>query len=250
MNKDIYHSITKNYSFLDDYEKEYQANLKANETYLNHNKNQSQETEIKDRYLNNYPEFKKVDDGKERFDNMSKMRDDFGRSRYGSFVNKELDINKLDDEEYVYSNLDIHKTNSSTEFIEHSNNQLLKDVMETVKKLEYKYYAFLNKEFNILNMKMIKCSIVCYDKPNLFTVNQAKICAEKCHKNIKEAQKFTDNLNQKIQNKLTDCVENARKFENDNSDDKISNFFKCYQSLPEDFVILEKEIKEEFSNYI
>lgn len=251
MNKNIYDEILKDYSFLDDFEQDFQ-NEKAREAMGNKKSPpKPEEVDFNKRYLNNYPEMEKNNDFHEdKKDEMDKSKGLFNRSRYGDFVNRNLDLNKLDDEKYVYENLNVPKVNSNSELNEYSHKEVLKDANETVKKLEYRYYAFLNKEFNILNKKMIKCSMICYDNPNLFTVNEAKMCAEKCHYNIKEAKKFAEKVHEREKEKLTKCLEEAAEFSKNNSEDKISSFFTCYKTLAENFKNMENEIKTEFSNYI
>jgi len=50
------------------------------------------------------------------------------------------------------------------ELLESIDNQALENLKESLRGSEVRLSAFLNKEFNILNMKMIKCCIFCYEK--------------------------------------------------------------------------------------
>ena len=58
------------------------------------------------------------------------------------------------------------------DLVENVDNQALDFLKESLRSSEIKLSAFLNKEFNILNMKMVKCCIFCYErdyvKHNLF----------------------------------------------------------------------------------
>jgi len=253
MKKETYENITKDYGFLEDYEQEY-AHMKKfpQKTKINNNPIQTQNIENK-KYLNNYkiePEEIKQEDT--QLSEIESAKQKYQQTRYGKFASKELDTSKLEDPEYLYENLEIKKNiDSQYDMNEIQDREAFQDAVNAIKKFEFRFYAFLNKEFNILNKKMIRCSMICYDDPNLFTVNEAKICAEKCHHNIKTAAKFAENLQEKNKTKLMECIENARQFKEENlSDDKVTNFFKCYDNLIEDFTTMEKEIKREFSYYI
>ena len=58
-------------------------------------------------------------------------------------------------------------TTSDDELIEEVDYNNLDKLKVILKKAEAKYYAFLNKEFNSLNKKLINCNIYCYDNPNV-----------------------------------------------------------------------------------
>lgn len=250
MNRNVFSDITKEYSFLDDYENEVRErrsksnnksnikeNFKSSHQILNDNK----------KFMNNYPE-----DGapSEEFDEDEERRK-YYETRYGSFVYKSLDPSKMNDMEYVYKNLEVDRNvESNVDLIEKSDKVMLQDVTETLKRREIKFYAFLNKEFNVLNKKMVNCSIMCYSNPKMFTVNDAKICAESCHKNIKEAGKYAENLQENRKEKLVNCLDKAKEYEFNKADDKVAAFFKCYEDLLMDFDVMEKQIKSEFSNFI
>jgi hypothetical protein len=53
---------------------------------------------------------------------------------------------------------------SNMDLIESIDNQALENLKESLKTSEIRLSAFLNKEFNVLNMKMIKCCTFCYEK--------------------------------------------------------------------------------------
>jgi hypothetical protein len=248
MNRNVFSEIAKEYSFLDDYETEIRekrmkpqnkTNLIENSKGVNLNENK--------KYFNNYSEFEAPS---EEFDEEEEKKKYYG-TRYGSFVYNSLDPSKMNDLDYVYKNLEVDKNvESNVEMLEKSDKTMLQDVTETIKKREIKFFAFLNKEFNVLNKKMINCSIICYSNPKMFTVNEAKLCAESCHKNIKEAGKFAEQLQEVKKEKLVNCLDKAKDYELNKADDKVASFFKCYEELLMDFDIMEKEIKSEFNNYI
>jgi hypothetical protein len=257
MNKSPFDSIMKEYSFLDDYEKDLSQSKTINshkkESQVKTDKSMNSESIKKDSILNNYkeeePEIPLIE---QQANQLNDEKEKMNKTRYGAFVNKNLDYDKLDDLDYVYSNLEVDRSKKSQEeIIEGQDRNALKDAQESVKKFEYRFYAFLNKEFNILNKKMLKCSIICYQDPNAFTTREAKLCAEACHKNIQGAAKFVEDLQEKTREKLSQCIESAKDFTTENSgDEKVVVFFNCYDNLIADFGIMEKEIKKEFSYFI
>jgi hypothetical protein len=255
MNKQAYESITREYGFLEDYEKEVARSRQGKNPNINKvpNSNNPNGQPNENKYLNNYsepePEISQDDQRKSEVDD---IRDKYNKTRYGTFVNRDIDSSRLEDPDYLYDNLEIQKrAESQTEMNESSDREAFTDAMNTIKKFEYKFYAFMNKEFNILNKKMIRCSMICYDDPKLFTSNEAKLCAEKCHQNIKEAAKFAENLQEKNKTKLLTCIESAKEFNSESlGEDKVVTFFKCYDTLIDDFNQMEREIKREYSYYI
>jgi len=45
--------------------------------------------------------------------------------------------------------------------------KMYEENFEKVKKNEVRFFAFLNKEFNILNKKSVKCCSICYSNPSV-----------------------------------------------------------------------------------
>jgi hypothetical protein len=251
MNKQTYDRITKEYGFLEDYENELLRNKQIPAQTKKNNFTAENNVEGKT-YLNNYREVKEEIEEDEQLSEIEKSREKYNQTRYGKFATKDLDPSKIEDPNYLYENLEVlKKAESQTEMNEFQDKEAFQDAVNAIKKFEYRFYAYLNKEFNILNKKMIKCSMICYDDPKLFTTTDAKLCAEKCHQNIREAAKFAENLQEKSKVKLAECIEKAKEFNEENlAQDKVTNFFKCYDNLIGDFSQMEKEIIREFSYYI
>ena len=247
MNNNVFSNIAKEYSFLDDYETEIRERKTNSKQPPNRNAATNENTIQNKKFLNNYPEFENSPENVDEYE----LKRRYNNSRYGSFINKSLNPSKLNEVDYVYKNLEVDRNvTSNVELLENSDKQMLQDVEETIKKREIQFYAILNKEFNILNRKMISCSLLCYDNPKLFTVNEAKLCAESCHRNIKAAGKFAHDIQEEKKEKLLNCLDQAKDYELNKSDDKIASFFKCYEDLLFDFDSMEKQIKSEYSNYI
>lgn len=95
---------------------------------------------------------------------MKKKRETFENTKYGKFLDQSnnAEIDSLDKAHQIF---DVKpEIQSNMELIESIDNQALENLKESLKGSEIKLSAFLNKEFNILNMKMIKCCIFCYEK--------------------------------------------------------------------------------------
>lgn len=244
-NKKLFDQINKEYSFLDDYELELKQNANnsqqpiQNQKPLNNDKNEI--------YLNNY----NIKEGKtheEEFqEKLMQEKQKQSKTDYGKLISRQLKENMTIDE--AYKELDIPtNVDSEAEFIEKVDNKNFGELHEVIQNSEIRFYAFLNKEYNILNKKMIKCCLLCYENPKMFTVYQSKICAETCQKNIKEASKFVENLQEEKKNKLMQCSNTAKDIKN--GTDPLSNFNTCYEDLIKDFEDMEIKIRTEFSNYI
>lgn len=59
---------------------------------------------------------------------------------------------------------------SNMEIAESVDEEALEFLKENLKKSEIRLSAFLNKEFNILNKKMINCCIFCYNDHKVFLI--------------------------------------------------------------------------------
>ena len=49
--------------------------------------------------------------------------------------------------------------------VDHMNEQIFNYLYERMKERQIRFYAFLNKEFNIMNYKSARCSMHCFDQP-------------------------------------------------------------------------------------
>ena len=47
--------------------------------------------------------------------------------------------------------------------VDHMNEQVFEYLYERLKDRQIRFYAFLNKEFNIMNYKSARCSMHCFD---------------------------------------------------------------------------------------
>lgn len=255
MKNNLYSDILKEYSFLDDFEKQnYSAGRQnINNNTNNTNTNMDNKQMINDKYLNNYKE----QDEPISYENSQKSKIESAREKYaqtklGAFATNTVDYNRVNDIEYLKENLSIKNKSdlSNVAKLESDDLDTLNESLEVVKKNEYRFYAFLNKEFNVLNKKLIRCSMVCYNNHTLFSVKDAKSCTDVCRDNINEAKNYANQLIEESSGKLLECIEKKKKFEEIQTEDRVVSFLKCYEDLIDDFGIMENKIKQEFANFI
>lgn len=97
-------------------------------------------------------------------EHINKKRETFENTKYGKYMN-ESNNSEIDSLEKAYQIFDIKpEVESNMDLLESIDNQALENLKESLKGSEIRLSAFLNKEFNVLNMKMIKCCIFCYEK--------------------------------------------------------------------------------------
>lgn len=88
----------------------------------------------------------------------------FLESDHGKFVNTEIDNLSIDE---LYEKFKIEKGKTTHDAIKDLDMKLFMNINKEVKQSEIKFYAFLNKEFNVLNKKYLTCCFNCYDDPSV-----------------------------------------------------------------------------------
>ncbi len=109
------------------------------------------------------------------------------------------------------------------------------------------FYAFLNKQFNIMNFKAARCSMHCFDtteKP----LREVNSCLQVCRQGIKDCQGFANARQQEAQTELEKCQAEAK--DQKNLTDPVIHWASCYEKLISKFDVMETAIEEEFDNYI
>ena len=88
--------------------------------------------------------------------------------------------------------------------IEDMNEKIFDYLYERMKERQIKFYAFLNKEFNIMNYKSARCSMHCFDltDKNLKEVNQ---CLTVCRQGISGCRDYAFNLQKGAEDELENC---------------------------------------------
>ena len=109
------------------------------------------------------------------------------------------------------------------------------------------FYAFLNKEFNIMNFKSARCSMHCFDdaQRKLPAVNE---CLRVCRSGIKDCHEFAHNLQKSAEGDLKECTVQAENQKN--LTDPIIHWLSCYEKLVLKFDTIEGDIQNEFSNFV
>jgi hypothetical protein len=77
--------------------------------------------------------------------------------------------------------------------IEHMNEQMFEYLYERMKERQIRFYAFLNKEFNIMNFKSARCSMHCFDSVER-SVPEVNDCLKLCRDGISGCRDFAYNL--------------------------------------------------------
>jgi len=97
------------------------------------------------------------------------------------------------DEKSMEELREFFKVSKDKNAIEHMNEQVFEYLYERMRERQIKFYAFLNKEFNIMNFKSARCSMHCFDsiENSLKTVNE---CLKLCREGISGCRDYALNL--------------------------------------------------------
>ena len=109
------------------------------------------------------------------------------------------------------------------------------------------FYAFLNKEFNIMNYKSARCSMHCFDDENK-PLQEVNNCLKVCRSGIQGCREYAFNLQKQAEIDLDQCHEKAK--DQTNLSDPVIHWISCYEKLIKKFDVIEKDIKMEFDNFI
>ena len=77
-----------------------------------------------------------------------------------------------------------------------------------------------------------------------------KMCCEMCNVGISDAFEYSLHLQKSVKSKLKGCINEAQEIKKGKMKDQAMEFFKCYETLLQDFDIIQDSIKNEFSNYV
>ena len=69
---------------------------------------------------------------------------------------------------------------------------------------QIKFYAFLNKEFNIMNYKSARCSMHCFDSTEK-SMKQVNECLSICRQGINGCKDYAFNLQKKAEEEVEEC---------------------------------------------
>ena len=116
-----------------------------------------------------------------------------------------------------------------------------------VKDRQINFYAFLNKEFNILNYKSARCSMHCFDDPSV-PLREANECLSVCRLGIQGCKDFAMEKQKTAEDDLEGCHQQAQDLSS--LTDPVIHWISCYEKLIKKMDVMESEIKTEFSNFI
>ena len=93
---------------------------------------------------------------------------------------------------------DFFKISKTKSAVQDMNNKMFESTHARMKVRSNEFYAFLNKQFNIMNFKASRCSMHCFDsqaKP----LSQVGGCLQTCRQGIKDCRDFAHNLQKESQ---------------------------------------------------
>ena len=131
--------------------------------------------------------------------------------------------------------------------VDHMNQQMFEYLYERMRDRQIRFYAFLNKEFNIMNYKAARCSMHCFDDPS-HPLSQAQSCLALCREGITGCRDFALRLQKQAETDVEVCHKEAKNIKN--LTDPIVHWVACYEKLILRFDSMEQEITQEFSNFI
>ncbi len=73
--------------------------------------------------------------------------------------------------------------------VEDMSEKIFEHLHERLKDRQVTFYAFLNKEFNMMNFKSARCSMHCFDDASR-KLSEVNTCLQVCRQGIKDCQEF------------------------------------------------------------
>ena len=131
--------------------------------------------------------------------------------------------------------------------VDHMNEQVFEYLYGRLKDRQIRFYAFLNKEFNIMNYKSARCSMHCFDSIER-PVAQVNQCLKLCREGISGCRDYALKLQKSAENEVEACQKEAKNLKN--MTDPVIHWISCYEKLILRFDGMEQEITHEFSNFI
>ena len=81
---------------------------------------------------------------------------------------------------------------------------MFESMFNRLKQRQISHYAFLNKEFNILNHKSARCSMHCFDSTDR-PLRQVNDCLKVCRQGIQECREYAYGLQKDNEAELLKC---------------------------------------------
>lgn len=88
--------------------------------------------------------------------------------------------------------------------IDHMNEQVFEYLYERMRERQIKFYAFLNKEFNIMNFKSARCSMHCFESTDR-GIREVNDCLKICREGITGCRDYASNLQKNAEVEVEKC---------------------------------------------
>lgn len=144
-------------------------------------------------------------------------------------------------------NLKNHLVSKEGNQVEFINQNAFRAMFIALKERQIRFYAFLNKEFNILNYKAARCSYYCFDDLSS-TVAEASKWVHLCREGLLESKSYAEQLQNQADQEIKECQQKSESL--DIKTDPTMHWIAWYEKLILKFDDMEKELASEFSNII
>lgn len=112
--------------------------------------------------------------------------------------------------------------------VEHMNDQVFDMLYKRMRERQLHFYAFLNKEFNIMNYKSARCSMHCFDNEEK-PLSEVNTCLKICRQGIEGCKDFAFNQQKMAEDELDACHERAK--DQKKLTDPVIHWISCYEKL-------------------
>ena len=112
--------------------------------------------------------------------------------------------------------------------IENMNEQVFDYLYQRMKETQVTFYAFLNKEFNVMNFKSARCSMHCFDSTDR-QVSEVNECLKLCREGIQGCKQYAYKLQKKAEQEVEVCQNDSKSFKT--LTDPVFHWVSCYEKL-------------------
>lgn len=104
--------------------------------------------------------------------------------------------------------------------------KMFESTLARLKDRSTSFYAFLNKQFNIMNYKSARCSMHCFDSTSQ-SLGSVGLCLQTCREGLTDCRDYAHNLQKDSATALATCIKEAS--DQRNLTDPIVHFMSCYE---------------------
>lgn len=151
---------------------------------------------------------KELDEKKPAFFQKNAMRgsDDWRQQEFENYkkLQKETEMD-FDPNTKTHEEIrDFFKVSAEKDVLTDMNSKMFDSMFTRLKQRQISHYAFLNKEFNVMNYKSARCSMHCFDSVDR-PVAHVNECLKVCRQGIQECREFAFNLQKESEAELKKC---------------------------------------------